>query len=95
MRQTEMNQLLDNDAPLGIVDGKPVLLNGFLVQLDDSDEQTMAIHERLVLALIIAFFFAAAPAVAIFLVFGWAWRLWIATVSRVMSFVGLHRAPDS
>ena len=25
---TEMNQLLDNDAPLGIVDGKPVLLNG-------------------------------------------------------------------
>ena len=25
---TEMKQLLDNDAPVGIVDGKPILLNG-------------------------------------------------------------------
>ena len=38
----------------------------------------------LVLGLIMV---AAIPALAIFLTVGWAWRLWNATTTRVMSFV--------
>ena len=42
---------------------------------------------RLVPAVILWFFIAAStPTVAIFLALGWAWRLWIAGVSHVMSF---------